>query len=270
MPLWSPPIVLPPLQREWIYWSLTNGIPALIATVAFLAYPPFDRFAWDVLDRRSGIFLGTGFLLRAALFAHVITAQSWGETRWLVVGNAVFAAVLLGVTLVYGDYFKWSRPIAIIWLFLYIEEPVWMLTLVPQAQAAAGTDVLPGAPVLTLTRIVLLAEAAFMLLVGVYLFFLNRVQNPIWPWRPDLVSARVMAGFPLGWSAWAATLALAPTWSEARGGVLLNIIWLAAIFLSVILFRSLFDLGQRNTRTYVGIVGVWLVLLLIVFVAQGA
>src|SRR2546425_1170422 len=97
----------------------------------------------------------------------------------------------------------WSPPIMLPplqreWIYLSIEEPVWMLTLVPQAQAAAGTDVLLGAPVLTLTRIVLLAEAAFMLLVGVYLFFLNRGQNPIWPWRPDLVSARVMAGFPLG------------------------------------------------------------------------
>ena len=90
---------MPPLSSEWAFWSVTNGLPALIATAAFLLYPPFQkRFAWDVLDRQSGIFLGTGFLLRVALFVMVITAKSWGEIRWLTWGNAVFAAVLLGVT----------------------------------------------------------------------------------------------------------------------------------------------------------------------------
>ncbi len=246
-----------------------NGLPALIATVAFFTWPSFDRFAWDVLDRRSGIFLGTGFLLRAALFAHVILAHSWGKIRWLVWGNAVFAAVLLGVTLVYGDFFKWSRAIAIIWLFLYIEEPVWMFTLVPQAQAAAGADIVPGAALLPITQIVLFAEALFMLVVSVYLFYLNHIANPIWPWRADLVSARIMAGFTLAWAAWAPTLALAPSWSEARAGLLINIIWLAATFTSVFVFQSLFDLRQRNTRIYVGVIALWLVLLGAVFVLQG-
>ncbi|MEP7199190.1 MAG: hypothetical protein ABI874_05160 [Chloroflexota bacterium] len=260
---------MPPLSFEWIIWSLVNGVPALIGTLAFLLYPPFDQFAWDVQDRRSGIFLGTGFLFRMSLFILVITARSWGEIRWLTYGNAVFAAVLLGVTLIWGDIFKWSRPIAIIWLFLYIEEPVWMITLVPQAQAAAGNAVVPGAAVMSLTQIVLLVEAAVMLVAGVYLFFINRIANPIWPWKPDLVSARIMAGFPLGWTAWAVTLALAPTWGEARGGVLLNIVWLAAVFLSVIVFQSKFDLSQRNTRIYLGVIGVLTVALAAVYFMQG-
>ncbi len=241
---------MPPLSFEWTLWSLMNGLPALIATLAFLLYPPFDQFAWDIEDRRSGIFIGTGFLLRVALFVQVITARSWGEIRWLTLGNAVFAAVLLGVTLIWGDFFKWSRPIAVIWLFLYVEEPVWMLSLVPQAQAAAGAAIVPGGEVLLLTKAVLFLEAVAMLASGLYLIFLNRIAHPIWPWRPDLISARIMAGFPLSWATWAPTLALAPTWGEARGGVIVSMVWLAAVLASLIVFQSKFDLRQRTTQIY--------------------
>ncbi len=259
---------MPPLSSEWTVWSLMNGGPALVATVAFLLYPPFQKvFAWDVLDRPSGIFLGTGFLLRAALFVTVITARSWGEIRWLTWGNAVFAAVLLGVTLVWGDLFHWSRPIAIIWLYLYIEEPVWMITLVQQAQATAG--VAPGGPILPLTQAVLWVEALLMLAAGVYLFFIDRVQNPLWPWHPDQVSARIMAGFPLAWAAWAVTLALAPTWGEARSGVLLDVIWLGAVVVSVLVFRAQFDLRRREVQVYTATAALLLLALAGVYFAQG-
>ena len=262
---------MPPLTHEWTLWSLMNGLPALVATVAFLLYPPFDfKFAWNVEDRRSGIFLGTGFLLRALLFLHVIMAKSWGEIRWLNYGNVVFAAVLLGVTLIWGDHFHWRRWIAIIWLYLYIEEPVWMLTLLPQAQAAAGSAIVPGGEVLLLTKLVLWLEAAVMLAAGLYLWFVPKMENPKWwPWKPDLVSARIMAGFPLAWVAWALTLAVAPSWGEARGGVMLDVAWLGAIFLSTIIFHRLFDLRSRITQVYLAVAGVLMVLLAAAYVMQG-
>jgi hypothetical protein len=259
-----------PLSFEWTLWSLINGVPALIATLAFLFYAPFDRFAWDIEDRRSGIFLGTGFLLRMTLFVQVITAKSWGEIRWLTYGNAVFAAVLLLVTLIWGDRFKWSRPIAIIWLFLYIEEPVWMFTLVPQAQAAAGAAVAPGGVVLPFTQIVLFIEAAVMLVAGLTLLFMDRITNPLWPWQPDHISARIMAGFPLAWVVWALTLGLAPTWGEARGGVLVSMVWLAAMLVSVLVFRSRFELGRRTTQLYLAVIAVLLIAQAATYFTQGA
>lgn len=261
---------MPSLAPEWIYWSLMNGLPALLATLAFLLYPPFDNFAWNVEDRRSGIFLGTGFLMRTALFVHVITAKSWGEIRWLTYGNAVFAAVLLGVTLVWGDIFHWRRWIAIIWLYLYIEEPVWMITLVPQAQAAAGNAIIAGSQVLLITKLVLGIEAVIMLIAGVYLWLAPRMENPTWlPWKPDLVSARVMAGFPLGWVAWALTLAAAPSWAEARGGVMVNLVWLGGILISVLVFHARFDLSKRVTQIYAAVIALLIAALGLVYFMQG-
>jgi hypothetical protein len=248
-----------------------NGLPALVATIAFLFYPPFDNFAWNVQDRRSGLFLATGFLFRTALFIQVITAKSWGEIRWLTWGNAVFAAVLLGVTLIWGDLFHWRRWIAVVWLYLYIEEPIWMITLVPQAQAAASSALVPGGPVLLLTKLVLGIEAGIMLVAGLYLWFAPRLANPNWwPWKPDLVSGRVMAGFPLGWVAWALTLAAAPTWSEARGGVLVNLVWLAGMLLAVLVFRRQFDLRQRPVQIYTGVIAALFAAVGLVYLFQSA
>src|SRR5260370_18282058 len=189
---------MPALSREWLYWSLVNGLPAAFATLAFIAYGAFGKlFAWDVEHRQSGIFLGSGFLLRAALFVHIGMAVTWDEIRWLIWGNAVFAGVLLGVTMIYGDRFKWMRLIALIWLFLYIEEPIWMLSLVPGAQAAA-TSTAPalGGAVNLFTQGVLWAETVIMLVAGLILFFLNRIPKPFCPWQPHCVSAQYSDGYP--------------------------------------------------------------------------
>jgi hypothetical protein len=208
-------------------------------------------------------------VLRAALFVHVILASNWGQIRWLVWGNTVYAAVLLLVTMVWGDLFKWRRPIAILWLFLYIEEPVWMLTLVPEARAAwVGQPPLPGGDVHFLMQLVLWIEAMVMLVAGVYLFFLNRSSGKYWPWQPDPVSHRIMAGFPLAGTAWTITLAWAESWGEAKAGVLLNIIWLGALLATVLIFRSQFDLSRHATRIYVAVMAAFCVLLLILFVVQ--
>lgn len=249
-------------SREWLYWCLMNGVPAAIATVLFLVWPRFarDHFAWVVGDRQSAIFFGTGFLLRAALFVHIATASSWHEVEWMVWGNAVFAVVLLGVTMIYGDFFKWSRPIAIIWLFLYIEEPVWMFTLVPEARAASW-PALANAPLNSLLQAALWLEAVVMLVVGVYLYFIKVPDEPIWPWYPDIVSAKIMAGFPLAWAVWAPTLALSGSWAEARGGVALNLVWLGAMLASLAVFRSRFDFSRREMQAYAGALGALFLLL---------
>jgi hypothetical protein len=258
------------LSQEWLYWSLVNGIPAAIGTIFFLVRPGFaKRFAWDVEHRQSGIYFGTGFLLRAGLFVHIISATYWGQIRWMVWGNGVFAGVLLGVTMIWGDVFRWRRPVAWIWLFLYIEEPIWMVSLVPQARAAgAGLGPVPGEAIHSLLQVVLWAEAAVMLVAGIYLFILNRASEPYWPWRPNSTSARIMAGWPLAWAAWAPTLALAETWAEASGGVLLNIIWLGGVLASLFVFRSRFDFSRRVTRAYVAVTGALFALLLIGYLVQ--
>jgi hypothetical protein len=265
------------LTNEWTIWLLINGIPAVIAATAFLLWPPWDRkFGWNVIPRASGILLGVGFLMRTAMYVQQFTANmadQYVQMRWLHWGNVVFAAVLLGVTCVWGDHFHWRRPVAIIWLFLYIEEPIWMLTLWPRSEAAFyaaiadGSLSLAGAPVNPVLQGALFIEAAVMFVYGVGLFLFNRFPNVL-PFKPDLVSARVLAGWPLAYVLWAPALALSPNFEAARGGIIVNMVFLAALIVAILVFRSHFDLSNRTTRLMLIGAAALLLLLLIGFVLQ--
>jgi len=149
---------------------------------------------------------------------------------------------------------------------LYTEEPVWMLTLLPHLEALVATQAaLSSVPVNALLQGALFLEAGLMLIIGVVMF-LNRpgAMSP----QPDLMSARVLAGWPLGYVLWAPTLALAPSFTEARGGILVNMVWLAAWVIAPFIFRKHFDLAHRNTRIWLAVCAVLLVLLLVGFLIQ--
>ena len=261
--------MLPPnLALEWKFWILINGLPAIFAAVMFLLTRAFDwKFGWNVEHRASGVALGVGFLMRAAMYVQQFTAGSYEEMRWLHWGNVIFAGVLLGTTCVWGDRFHWKRFTAIAWLFLYIEEPVWMLTLLPRS-AAALQPLVTGAGVNPILQIALVVEAGAMLIFGVALFLYNRFPNLL-SWKPDLVSARILSGWPLAYALWAPTLALAPTFAEARGGVIVNMIWLAAWVAALLIWRKQFDLSHRSTRVMLGTSAALLALLSVGFLAQG-
>jgi hypothetical protein len=263
--------MLPPeLALEWKLWILLNGIPAIVTSTLFFIYPPWDhKFGWNVIPRASGVMLGVGFLMRWVMYIQQFTAGSYQEMRWLHLGNIVFAGVLLGTTAIWGDTFHWRRATAIIWLFLYIEEPVWMLTLLPDSEAAvAGQPPLPGGPINPLLQGTLFLEAAIMLIFGVALFLHPRWPKII-PWHPDHTSAKILAGWPLSYALWAPTLALAPSWGDSRGGVIVNIIWLAAVAVALLIWRKHFDWSQPSAKVIFGVCAGLAVLLVIGIVVQG-
>jgi hypothetical protein len=238
------------LSAEWDWWAIVNGVPAFIGGVLFISAPwlrraatgvgirlPdgvgfFDqRFAWDIAARRDALLLGVGYVMRGLLFLHIYLATTWQDIRWILFGNVAFAAVLLVVTLVWGDHFHWRRFSAIGWLFLYIEEPIWMLTLVADATAGGVPLVGAGSGLGPILVVVLLAEAALSLAAAAWFFFRR-------PTAADRVSSRVLAGFWLGWTGWSIALVLASSWEEAQWGLALDILWIAGVGLVYLLRRD--------------------------------
>jgi hypothetical protein len=250
-----------PLPFEWKLWALVNGLPALAGGLLFtgaplvrrlfprLAAAPWDwigrfdsKFAWDIARRRSALLLGVGYVFRGLLFVQVLLAATWPDIRWITWGNVAFAAVLLVVTLVCGDFFHWRRPSAAGWLFLYIEEPVWMLPLIPATKAGTTTVVPEGLPILLIG--LLLVQAGVMALIAVYTFF--RVAAP-----PDVISPRVLSGFAFGWAFWSLSLAFASSWHEAQWGLTLDAFWLAGSVVILVLYRRRPISGQSKMGTAV-------------------
>jgi hypothetical protein len=257
------------LVWEWILWIALNGMAATITAFAFLLTRYFDtRFGWDFSNRASALGIGVSFLMRTAMYVQLLGAawqNDYASMRWMHLGNAVFAGLLLVVTCVWGDGFRWMRPLAIIWLILYLEEPVWKLTLWPQSEAEFQSQLLfDVTPVNPLLGGVLLFEAVVMAVIGL-VWFLNRpgVISP----RPDTVTAKVLAAWPLSYVFWAPTLAFLP-FDHARGGILVNMFWLGAWSVAMLVFRQHFDLAHRSNKVWLGVCALFLVLLGVGYAVQ--
>ena len=261
----------PQLFAEWIGWIGLNGLAALITAATLLLTRLFDTrfFGWKIPSRAAAIGLGLGFLMRTAMYVQQLGAAwqaDYAAMRWLHYGNIVFAGVLLLSTCVWGETFLWTRLTAMLWLFLYIEEPVWTLTLHPQSEQLFQTQLLPTlSPVNPYLGGVLLFEAVLMLLIG-SIWFVNR-PGMISP-RPDTMSARVLAGWPLAYAVWAPTLAFMP-FDHARGGIVVNMIWLAAWVIAMLVWRKHFNLAHRSNKVWLGICALLLVLLGLGYAMQG-
>jgi hypothetical protein len=250
---------MPSLSPEWAYWALVNGVLGSGLVFALLIPALRKQYPWTVAHTQSAIFLVTGFLMRGAIFGHIVVAANWGQIRWIVLGTTVYGLILLAASMIYGDLFHWKRFLAIMWFILYLEEPVWMLTLVPNSEAlvaASGVLALPGDPLNSLLIAVLWIQAAVLAIAGLPLLFDWNTEK-IWPWRPDRVSGMVISGFPIGWALWSATLAGLP-WPEAKIGLQINLVWLALVFLSLLIFRRTFDFSLRSTRVFTAVSGLLL------------
>ena len=260
------------LANEWIFWIAVNGLPALLTAVLFLTTTWLDKnFGWNIPKRGVAIGLGLGFLMRSVMYVQQLSAAwagNYAAMKWLHLGNAVFTVVLLGSTCIWGDKFHWRRLFAIGWLFLYVEEPVWTLTLWPRSEDAllhSASFLDAVTPVNPLLGGVLFLEAAIMLVVGIILFA-NR-PGVVYP-QPDTMSAKVLAGWPLSYVVWAPTLALSG-FAAAWGGIIVNMIWLAAWIVAMLVFRKHFDLAHRSNKIWLGVCAVLLVLLSVGLVVQG-
>jgi hypothetical protein len=244
-------------------------LAATVTALAFLFTRLFDtRFGWNIPSRASAIALGVSFFMRSAMYFQQFTSvlkNDYAAMRWLHLGNLVFAGILLITTCVWGDQFHWRRFLGIGWLFLYIEEPAWKLTLWPQSESLFQSQLQPlHDPVNPFLGGVLFFEAAVMLVLG-FIWLLNRpgVLSP----RPDNISAKVLAAWPLSYAVWAPTLALTP-FEHARGGILVNMAWLAAWVVALLVFRRHFDLAHRSNKIWLGTCALLLALLGMGFAAQ--
>ena len=262
---------MPTLSPEWAWWALVNGVLGSGLVFALVIPALRNQYPWTVAHTQSSIFMVTGFLMRGAIFAHIVLAKNWGEIRWIVLGTTVYGLILLAASMIYGDGFHWKRFLAIMWFILYLEEPVWMLTLVPDAEAAmaaSGVLALPGDALNPVLIAVLWIQAVVWMIVGLSLLFRIRTES-LWPWKPDIISGMVIAGFPIGWSLWSVSLAQAPSWPEANQGLLINILWLGLVFLSLLVFRKTFDFSKGGTRVFTTITGLLLAGVVVGYFLQG-
>ena len=254
-----------PTPSGFRLWGLSGAFFAAVFAIWMLFFPQYvpQYFAWVTAPRLAEVFIGVGYIFRTFFFLQFVFEKDWRKLRWTFWGNMVFTGTLLLATLWHADEVNWRFFVAHLWVILYTSEPVIMIFLIPRGAAAVGEPLTSGGPLKTWFRRLLIFEVALLGLMGAFLVINPQWLTLRWPWDLNPFDARIIAAWFLGWSVWAGSMALAADWDEIRRGVLLNILFGAAVTLSVIVFRAEFDFRRPTSGVYAFLVAV--VTLLLIF-----
>jgi len=237
---------------EWKIWALMNGAPGVITVILLYLVPSFavDTFAWPVLVRASAVFLAASFLFRGALFLLIFRGVPWNRLRYFTWGNVAFASVLLLSTFGHADKFRFDLFTGWLWLFLYLEEPIWMVFLILRASRQSLERSERVVPLLRGFKVFLFAQALVLIGVSGFLLFAPETFDPQWPWKLTPLTGRIISGWPLSFGIWSIVLANMESWDDMKMGIGLNIFWLAAVLATTLVFISEFDLSRLATWLY--------------------
>jgi hypothetical protein len=235
-------------------WGIGGGLIAAVFAVWMLAFPELaiSHFAWPVEPRLAQVFIGAGYIFRAAFFFSVAFERAWHRVRWVFWGNLVFTGTLLLATFWHIDRFNFFFATAHVWLILYIVEPVTMLYLVPRGAGAWTAVPTPRGALRPAFKWFLVAETALLLMFGLLLVLNPDFADLRWPWALNPLDARIIAAWFLGWSVWAGTMAFARDWDEIRIAARLNLLFCVALIGTIIVFFPLFDFTRVTTPAYIG------------------
>jgi hypothetical protein len=166
-----------------------------------------DYFSWALGPPPLASLVG-GLYVASALVFGLAASRPWGEVRGLVVAVLGLTLPTLVATLAHQEVFDFSRPVAIVWIVLFVGSPLTFGTVL-FLRRRARVD--PGRPLAAALRVVLaivaVALVAFALLC--------------WADRPAAASLVPYALAPMGGAflgAWALFLALLAAWAALRGG----------------------------------------------------
>jgi hypothetical protein len=204
-------------------WVFVVG-SVLVAAAAFQLFVLTDHtesfFAWTIDYGLSAAFLGAFYVTAFVLAVGSARASQWTHARVGVFGVWVFVTLTLVATLLHLDKFHFDSPgliargAAWLWLAIYVVEPPAVLVAIALQLRAPGRD-LPGErPLPPWYRALLAAQAAFLLLVGVWLL-LSPFSVEWWPWELTPLVARAMAAWLLG----LAVVLGAAAWANDREGI---------------------------------------------------
>jgi hypothetical protein len=185
------------------------AVVAGIVGVVMLAAPGStgDYFSWALGPPPLATLVGGLYVASTVVFGLAI-GRAWGQVRGLVAGVLGLTLPTLIATLVHSEVFDFGRPVAVIWLLLFVGSPATygtILLLRLREPVAAGRP-LPGG-----VRLGLAALAALLVALALLTWVDRSAAEELVPF-----ALAPMGGAFLG--AWALFLAVLAGWAAGRGG----------------------------------------------------
>ena len=170
-------------------------------------------FAWTIRPPLTAAFLGGGYGAGLLLVLLALRTHAWAHARVPVITVLIFTALTLAATLLHTDRFHFgaggaiARFAAWFWFGVYLVVPVALTLLAVRQQRMPGEDPERRQPMPVWLAIVLTAQGAVMLAVGIALFVSPTTAVTLWPWPLTPLTARVTAAWLVAFGV-AAMLAL--------------------------------------------------------------
>jgi len=268
----------------------TAAVLVLLAGIQLFVFTGrTDRFfAWTIASPLSAAFLGAGYWAAVAIEALAGRQRLWANARIAVPAVFVFTVLTLAATLTHlgrlhlgAGFAAGTQLVAVAWIVIYVAVPALMLVLLVVQARTPGADPPRRAGLPGWLCVLLAAQAAVLLGLGIALFAAPGAAAPLWPWPLTpmmaqaigawLIALGVAAGHALlerdalrlrpaaaGYIVLAALLAIALAryphqfaWGSTRG--IAYLIFLATMLLTGVagLARGLPHHTRRSVRTQV-------------------
>lgn len=192
---------LAPLMRGWFYADM---VLVFVAGVQLFVLSELTNqfFAWTIKSSLTAAFLGAAYLSTLPMLWNSARERVWANARIAVPGVWVFTVLTFIATLQHWDKFHWNNPLFTaqfafwVWLAIYVLVPVTLVVVYFIQRRVPGVEPARVAPIQTVMRIAIGAQAIVMLLLGAAMFLGANAVAPLWAWAlTPLTSAAVGAWF---------------------------------------------------------------------------
>jgi hypothetical protein len=251
--------VLP--ETRWASWIIVAVLVPAAIVLWVLPQRTADLWAWTFKPQMTAIFMGSGYGAGAYFFARVARSGRWHPASAGVLSAAIFAALMLAVTVVHYDRFNhgdapFLAAVAFYgWVVVYILSPLgvgWLWQRNERLDSGAAGDPVVAASVRRVAQLVGVGAigAATVCLVS------PSTAIDVWPWPLTPLTARVIACFTAQVGIGALLLSRDERWSAWR--LLLQTFLLATALLLVGAARAWGDFDRDRPMTWLflgGLVG---------------
>jgi peptidoglycan/LPS O-acetylase OafA/YrhL len=253
-------------ETRWASWIIVAVLVPAAIVLWVLPHRTAQLWAWTFEPQMTAIFMGSGYGAGAYFFARVARSGRWHPASAGVLSAAIFAALMLAVTVVHYDRFNHGDAplLAAVafygWMVVYIVSPLavgwlWQRNERLDSRAAAGDGVVVAASV---QRVAQLVGVGALVAATVCLISPSTAID-VWPWPLTPLTARVIACFTAQVGIGALLLSRDERWSAWR--LLLQTFLVATALLLVGAARARGDFDGDRPMTWLflgGLVGLTL------------
>jgi hypothetical protein len=220
-----------------------------------------DLWAWPIEPEMTSIFMGSIYGAGAYFFSRVALGRHWHPASAGVLSAAIFAALMLLVTLIHyerlnhGDAPLEAAVAFYAWVGVYIAAPLLVGGLWLRNRRTDSRQPRSGDPAVPLpARWIARAVSAIAGVIAALLLLFTSGAIEVWPWTLTPFTAQVLGCFAAQVALNAALLSIDNRWSSWR--VLLQTFLVASVLLLTGTSRGWGDFDHANPGTWIFVAGV--------------